>query len=329
MWSRSRKFENRLTFLAYPKHSTIMSLRRFTGSDVSVVIPAYNAGKTIERCIDTVLSQTTKPLEIIVVDDGSIDDTTAKLAAYGLAIQIICQRNEGAASARNRGVAVAKGDLIAFLDADDCWHTKKIARQIEIFNNYPSVAICRTRSTGLRVGDPYDSTYPVARKPVELVTDFRKVFLNPYFGTPTVMLKKQVFDECGGFNTLFQTGEDVDLWLRASYGRCVARLDEKLVGITSSPTSLTASTNGRANHDNLRVIEAFLVKHPDFRKRHPIVVRKARAMVMVRIGSQTLTSNVKEARRVFWVSFLHYPFSLDPVYLLFKSLFKRKRADAS
>ena len=96
---------------------------------VSVVIPTYNRAGVICRTIDNVLAQTYRNTEIIVVDDGSTDDTQAKLRSYGGRIRVIAQSNAGPAAARNRGIEAATGDLIAFQDSDDLWLPNKLERQ--------------------------------------------------------------------------------------------------------------------------------------------------------------------------------------------------------
>ena len=304
---------------------TALKRTPFAGSDVSVVIPAFNAARTIDRAVDSVFEQTIQPREVIVVDDGSADDTSSRLAAYGDRIRLVHQANAGPSAARNAGVALSSGALLAFLDSDDRWHSRKTERQLEIFNSVPDLAICRTRSRLLSVDVSYDAHEVIDSRPVEVVSDFCKVFLNPYFGTPTVMMRRDVFDACDGFDTSWQTAEDVDLWLRASYGRVIARLDERLVCITHSPTSLTARSEGRANQDNLRVIDAFAARHPAFASRHPFVVREARASVMRRIASEAFGErNVNNARRALLSSLWQNPLSADAIYLYLRSFLSRR-----
>src|SRR6185437_11144924 len=93
---------------------------------VSVVIPTYNSGPLVTEAVESVLAQTLPAAEVLVVDDGSTDDTPERLAAYGERIRYLPQANQGVAAARNRGIREATGDLIAFLDADDVWHPRKL-----------------------------------------------------------------------------------------------------------------------------------------------------------------------------------------------------------
>lgn len=113
---------------------------------VSVIIPAYNAERTIVSCLDSVCLQTYSNLEIIVVDDGSTDQTLALLNTYqqdhtGCRLCIFTQKNAGPSVARNHGIAEAKGEFIAFLDADDQWYRDKIESQLKVFYSDEKVAL--------------------------------------------------------------------------------------------------------------------------------------------------------------------------------------------
>lgn len=301
-----------------------MSVSLLTGESVSVVIPAYNAALTIARALDSVLNQTVVPAEIVVVDDGSADDTLDIVRRYGDRIRCVAQTNSGAAAARNTGARLCTRPLIAFLDADDVWHHQKTERQLAVFGAHPEVAICRTHSSRFDSRATLEATTPVAETPALLVNDFRKVFLMPYFGTPTVMMRRDVFEACGGFDPSFETGEDVDLWLRASYGRIVAYLSQRLVFIATSPTSLTARTAGRANRDNLRVIDAFEARFPEFAARHPFIVREAKASILRRTASEAFAvGRSTQARLALRESLAFNPLSPSAIYLFMRTFMPR------
>jgi glycosyltransferase involved in cell wall biosynthesis len=108
---------------------------------VSVVIPAYNCAAYVGQAVDSVLRQTYTDWEIIVVDDGSRDDTKLILEQYGDRIRYIYQQNQGVSIARNRGIELARGEFIAFLDADDYFLPDKIAAQIAVFAAQPNLGI--------------------------------------------------------------------------------------------------------------------------------------------------------------------------------------------
>lgn len=103
-------------------------------SSISVIIPTFNRASQVVRAVNSALAQTLKPFEVIVVDDGSTDETVERLRVFGDEIRYIFQENRGVSSARNRGILEARGEWIAFLDSDDTWHPEKLKRQIEAVN---------------------------------------------------------------------------------------------------------------------------------------------------------------------------------------------------
>ena len=111
---------------------------------VSVIIPAYNSADFIDEALKSVFDQTYKDLEIIVVDDGSTDDTRAVLEKYGDRVNYHYQDNNGPASARNRGIKLARGKYIAFLDADDLWLPTKLEKQVALFKNRENLGFVTT-----------------------------------------------------------------------------------------------------------------------------------------------------------------------------------------
>ena len=112
---------------------------------ISVIIPTYNSAVFLPEALQSVLSQTFLPQDVIVVDDGSTDDTEDVLEPFRRHIHYIRQENQGPAVARNRGIAEAKGDLIAFLDADDVWVPEKLERQVNVLIENPRIGLVHSR----------------------------------------------------------------------------------------------------------------------------------------------------------------------------------------
>ena len=108
---------------------------------VSVIIPTYNRAEIIEEAVDSVLAQDYKDFELIVVDDGSTDNTSEVLATYGDDIRVLYQENKGVSAARNRGISEAAGKLIAFLDSDDLWMPQKLTTQVEFFRHFHQTVV--------------------------------------------------------------------------------------------------------------------------------------------------------------------------------------------
>jgi glycosyltransferase involved in cell wall biosynthesis len=108
---------------------------------ISVVIPTYNSAAYLPAAIDSAFNQTLPPFEIVVIDDGSIDNTVEVLKPYEVRIRYIFQENKGPAAARNRGIAEANGDLIAFLDSDDVWLPEKLELQVPVLTENPKIGL--------------------------------------------------------------------------------------------------------------------------------------------------------------------------------------------
>ena len=110
----------------------------------SCIVPTFNSGRYIAETLDGILAQTYRPIEVIVVDDGSTDGTADIVARYGDRVRYAWQQNAGPATARNTGLTLAQSDMIAFCDSDDLWHTEKLARQMAHFAAHPETDLCVT-----------------------------------------------------------------------------------------------------------------------------------------------------------------------------------------
>jgi teichuronic acid biosynthesis glycosyltransferase TuaG len=138
-------------------------------SMVSIVMPAYNAGKTVRKSVESVIAQTFLDWELIVIDDGSRDDTASilsELAEKDDRIHFLQnEKNSGASYTRNRAVSIAKGEWIAFLDSDDLWMPEKLEKQLALTEKYPDMAVCYTASTFIdEDGNPYEYVMPAVEQ---------------------------------------------------------------------------------------------------------------------------------------------------------------------
>ncbi len=193
---------------------------------VSVIIPTYNRGWILKEAIDSVLAQEFTDYELIVVDDGSTDDTRAILDSYGQNIIVLAHANEGVSAARNRGIAESRAQLVAFLDSDDLWLPQKLERQVEFFNSDPDALICQTEETWIRNG--------VRVNPKKRHQKLSGMIFEPSLSlclvSPSaVMIRKTLFDAVGLFDECLPACEDYDLWLRVSCRYPVLLLDEPLI----------------------------------------------------------------------------------------------------
>lgn len=181
---------------------------------VSVIIPAYRSAQTIGCAIESLLGQTRPPEEIIVVDDGSPDDIAAAVRPYGSAIKLLRKANGGASSARNAGIDVASGDLIAFLDSDDFWHPTKLEEQLRIFQEHPEVGLVSSRYL-VKLGDGTSIEFPdLSEAPWDQVlrTAGEQAFeMAMLVWTSAMIVRRSVLGD-DRFDTTLKTGEDRDLW---------------------------------------------------------------------------------------------------------------------
>jgi glycosyltransferase involved in cell wall biosynthesis len=182
-------------------------------SQVSVIIPTYNRSRIIKEAVDSVLAQDYKDVEVIVVDDGSTDNTSETLASYGDEISVLFQDNKGVSAARNRGIAEASGQFVAFLDSDDLWLPQKLSTQVEFFQQTPDAFICQTEEIWVRNGIRVN---PGKRhkKPSGMIFEpsLELCLVSP----SAVMIRRDVLDDAGGFDETLRACEDYDLWLRIS-----------------------------------------------------------------------------------------------------------------
>jgi len=193
---------------------------------VSVVIPTYNRGWIVNDAVDSVLNQAFQQYELIVVDDGSTDDTKAILREYGDRIRVIRQANRGVSAARNRGIRAAKAPLIAFLDSDDVWLADKLSVQVAFFDNHPAAAVCQTEETWIRNGVRVN---PGKRHRKRSGMIFEPSLALCLVSPSAVMLRKDLFETIGLFDESLPACEDYDLWLRISLTHMIYLIDQPLI----------------------------------------------------------------------------------------------------
>lgn len=179
---------------------------------VAVVIPAYNAEPFIRRAVDSVLGQTVPPERLIVIDDGSRDNTRAILESYGDRLELLTQQNQGPSVARNRALKMIDSDFVAFVDADDAWEPNKIERQLEAFRANPDAVLCYT---GIRVIDP--SGAEKINPPITEDALYRTMrFTSPGIPPSCMMFRTQAYRDIGGFNAALRGIDDWDFVARMS-----------------------------------------------------------------------------------------------------------------
>lgn len=195
---------------------------------VSVIIPVYNRARLVREAVESVRAQTARDFELIVVDDGSTDDTPAVLAELAaatphgrLTVQHIAHDGHPGA-VRNRGAEQARGRYLAFLDADDLWRPQKLERQLAL---HGSARVSHSRELWLRNGREISQRGMNHARAGDVFADaLRKCTIGP----STVILERSLFEEAGGFREDLEIAEDYELWLRITAREPVAYLEEAL-----------------------------------------------------------------------------------------------------
>ncbi len=221
---------------------------------VSVIIPTYNRADLIEQAIDSLLSQTRVPDEIIVVDDGSTDNTPEVLARYGSSIRVISQSNAERSAARNVGMQAATGDLIALLDSDDTLMPQSIERRAWILETEPDVDVVYSnvemvdkegRALGL-----FTQVLPGTRPSGAAFFEFARHNLMPIHA---FMFRRRCLGEVGLFDAAVPGMEDYDFWLRMAARFRFAYLDQPLACYRIHTTMMTAIRRSEALNNELIV----------------------------------------------------------------------------
>lgn len=201
---------------------------------VSVIIPTFNRVHLLKRAIDSVLAQSFKDFELLIVDDGSTDDTEAMVATIeDPRVRFIKLTHSGfPGKVRNAGVVQSTGALLAFLDSDDCWRPQKLSRQVPLHavtegreGELSRARISHTRELWLRSGKEISQHSQKHRREGNI---FEDALIKCIIGPSTVILGRALFQKFGGFREDLEIAEDYEIWLRITYTEPVAYIDEPL-----------------------------------------------------------------------------------------------------
>lgn len=213
---------------------------------VSVIMPCYNSQQYVAEALDSVLQQDYPNLEVIVVDDGSTDNSLQILQQYGNRITIIRQANQGPAAARNTGMQAATGKYIAFNDSDDLWLPGKVIAQVNYLESHPETGLCFSSWA------VWDQQQPLSQLLQHLPDEADKTVVAGRTGwlylpllessvvhTTSAMLRRNLIEHVGLFNTGYRLGEDHDYWLRISQYCQMAKLARVFSVYRDNPNGTT------------------------------------------------------------------------------------------
>lgn len=213
----------------------------------------------VGSAIDSAIAQTYAPVEIIVVDDGSNDETYKITAQYGSKIKYYFKENGGVSSARNLGIAVSSGSLIAFLDSDDEWLPDKLEKQVDFLKSNPDLGMVICDSYFIN-GDRKILSRTNRRRTIPRDGYMlEEVLASPFLIPSTVLLKREVLESIGCFDEDIKTAEDLDLHLRIASNYKIGLVAEPLVSCMSGQAGL--SMLSRTYDDHVFVVERFISLH--------------------------------------------------------------------
>jgi glycosyltransferase involved in cell wall biosynthesis len=220
--------------------------------EVSVVIPTYNSAAYLADAVDSVLNQTFTDFEIIVIDDGSTDDTESVMGRYGDRVRYIRQANGGVAAARNRGIEESRGRYVAFLDSDDTWFPSKLERQLEALRKDPEYRACYGAFTAVR-----SDLTPLHESGGNRAGSTLEDLLlrgNIIGSICTVMCERTMFEETGGFDPSLSQCADWDMWVRLAALTEFLYLDVPLVTYRQHGANMSRNAP-LLERDSVRVLE--------------------------------------------------------------------------
>jgi len=226
---------------------------------VSIVIPTYNRAHLLGEAIQSALAQSHAGCEVIVVDDGSTDETAALVARFGDAVRYLRQENAGVAAARNRGAGVATGDYLHFLDSDDMLHPQAIERLLAVMEAHPEAGLAYGQaSAGTADGLPSPLFVPDGARPAGVCSgarELRHLLRRNYIHLGAALLRRSAWERIGGFNPAFHSiCEDWDVWVRAATTGVVGYVPCVVLGYRVQPDGLTS-------HYNARNVDRYLANH--------------------------------------------------------------------
>jgi glycosyltransferase involved in cell wall biosynthesis len=224
---------------------------------VSVVIPTYNCAPYLPEALNSVLGQGYEPIEVVVIDDGSTDDTLDVAARYGSRIKLLTQSNAGPAAARNRALQETSGEYVAFLDGDDLWLPGKLEAQTRFLAKRPEVRVLytgfkawRTDASG-RFPCPMDFATTLPGDTIDEDGSgwiYHKLLFDSLIHIIAAVVHKSVFEEVGLFDDGLSTGSDYDFWIRVSRKFEIFKLANVYALYRIHPNSITHRPQAKNNH---------------------------------------------------------------------------------
>lgn len=272
---------------------------------ISVVIPSYNAAKYVVVAVESVLAQTYRDFEILVVDDGSTDDTREVLRKYGAAVQYLYKTNGGVSSARNYGIEKARGKYVAFLDADDVWLPEKLEKQMAVMEADARIGLCYAATEKVD-----ENLRTIGRIEADVYEDYCAALLlnlNIVAGScSSAVVRRDVARQTSGFDAQFSTCADWEYWLRLSLLTRFAPVKEYLVKYRVVAGSMS-SDPFVSKRDTEGVLKKFFAA-PDLPEKYKKLEKKSLSNNLMVVSGEFLhNGKILESVRCMWKSLWLYP----------------------
>jgi glycosyltransferase involved in cell wall biosynthesis len=265
---------------------------------VSVVIPAYNCSAKVKEAIESVLAQTYTDYEVVVIDDGSTDDTEPVVRSFGDRVVYFRQNNQGAGTARNSGIKRSSGEYIAFLDSDDLWSPEKLDEQIPLLEHDLELGLVYSDWAVMSENGAVEESY-LRKLPSASGYVFDKLVQWGFILTSGVVVRRACLLDVGDFDSSLSIAQDYDLWLRICYRWKVALVNRPLVTKRSWNGSLSSNLPKTAV-ERIALFEKTLVNFNDMPPESRRIVRRQLALNYWDVGYHYFDQFLfKEARRKF------------------------------
>jgi len=243
---------------------------------VSVIVPAYNAARYVGQAVESALSQTHGNTEVILVDDGSDDNTSEVVAPYLDRIRYVRQENSGVYAARNAGTRISRGDYVAFLDADDVWETGKLAAQVDVMEKQPEYGAVHTDTSTIDREGRLIRRSVNSRRQSKNGMVFEEFFEQnmAVILLSTVLIRRECFEALGDFDERFPMVTDYGFFLELAFRYPIGYIPESLVRYRMTPGSLSRRSAAENVSCRETILLEFIERHADYFGERPRLLKR-------------------------------------------------------
>jgi glycosyltransferase involved in cell wall biosynthesis len=240
---------------------------------VSVIIPTYNCARYVAQAVESALGQTYSDLEVIVLDDGSTDNTPAVMRQYEGKVRYIRQENRGLPAARNRAIKASSGEYIALLDADDWWEPNKLSEQVPVLDGDPDLCLIYSDLEVIHDNGDVIKSFLSSRPLATEGYVFDQLFHSGFILPSTVLLRRTHFEEAGMFDESMRSHEDMDLWVRMCQRWKVGLIRKSLTHRRQGAANMTSNESLRSEYNVKFFEKALSLPELTDAQRHTIIKR--------------------------------------------------------